>query len=708
MEKTATKPSVEKNLKLTKNIVQFRKGFLNLPSIGHSNRVHAMSVVSELMQFGYLPTLGAIDALASASIEDIVDFHNEVIGFLKKFTGSDKSYKPFWKGFPEEVMDMTAEEMWFHQIVNYWIGGAYEPNEWTKERATAFEQPSYTKIDVGTEDQFLNIFTDLVSVNSSLTPEDLDIVKFFVSKGFELRFPNAIPFKENLCTLASMGLDVPVRTTTDVLRIAVGMSGGDISLPKVPKKSIKSGLWRIAQLNEKRELFKFKKFTRSERKYILGLLEKTNCDATEAVLKDQRWVRLGEVLHPGEYKSKFPRSLQLFVEVRKKNKDGKVQSWYGKVNEAFDSSFINGINVLAERPGEFMRRLDWLIRKYGATYTGEIAGTFRKIAPNVSNKVLFEAYKYFDGRDVAATSRSVMVKGARKRTPLPILDPLPYEAVVSIKQTIKDCLKAKFASLPELGKVYVDEELKKIPVPFNMRSINPALKPTIRGSRLPWDNKDAKVIRAFLHFEKSQTSQTIDLSAVLVGKQNSVVDFTHHKQGSNNSVIHSGDSWMRKGACAEYIDIDVEKALKEGFKYILVQLHNYAKTPELVDNNHFGVMERNFPKENAYWLPSTMANCSLVRVENIVNCAIIDLTTSEYIMVDEDAEKSWVNIASTLDFNAVKDYIKPPKFSVYDLILMHIEARKGEWVDTDVKPDKLFAFDDFAANYIEILKLMGI
>ena len=69
---------------------------------------------------------------------------------------------------------------------------------------------------------------------------------------------------------------LPKLTVTDVLRIAVHMSGGDISLPKVPYAKTRASSWsRTLVDNPMREAFKFKKFSRSERKLILGLLEQT-------------------------------------------------------------------------------------------------------------------------------------------------------------------------------------------------------------------------------------------------------------------------------------------------------------------------------------------------------------------------------------------------------------------------------------------------
>lgn len=702
--KTKTAAAKKETNSLNKNVVQFRKGFLNIKSSRADNRMLALTVNGELMQFGYVLSEDALKQLSSASKEDIVLFHDEVLHFLKTFTGSNKNYRPFWKGFPEQVIEKSEAELWAHQLVNYWTNGAYEPSEWTKERATAFEQPSYTTIKLGTESDFEKIFTDLVSVNQSLTQEDLNIIKWFVLSESVLRFPDQIPFKENLCTLAAMGLDVPVKTVTDVLRIAVGMSGGDISLPALPKKQVRASRYSTSMVeNSKRNEFKFKKFSNADRRYILGLLEKTNCDASEAILKDGRWVRLGEILHPGQFARRYPKSAALFNKVRNE----KVQSFYGKVNAAFNESFEKGLEVLSERPGEFMRRLDFLIRSSQDSQRNAVLKTLKSIASKVSNKVLFEAYTHFEKRVSEAPSRSIMIKGARKQTKLPILKALPINVVKTVKDAILEAVQSKFASLEPMGKVYVDEELKKIPLPTNMRSLNPSLKPTVRGSRIPWDNQEAKVIRAFLHFEKNRSGITIDLSVVMVGQKTAICDWRTHKIGAD-IVVHSGDSYGRVGACAEYFDIDVEKALKAGYRYALIQLHNYNRSPELNENNHFGVMERNFPKSNEVWMPSTIANCSLVTVKNITNCAIIDLSTGEYIMVDEDSESGWLNVASTLDFKEVENYIKLPALSVFDLLTWHVEARDGKLVKLESKADQAFKFEDFAQSYVETLKMMGV
>lgn len=704
MEKTST-TTKKATSTLTKNIVQFRSNFINLPNSGESNMVLATTILSELLQFGYVMTPEAVDNMAAASRADIVAFHDEVITYLKKMTGSNRSYKSFWPNFPTDVMSKTEGELWLHQIIHYMSHGSYVPNELIKERPTAFEQPKYTQVTACDEAGFEKIFTNLVSVNNSLTPDDMEVVKWFVSSESTLRFPDQIPFKENLCTLAAMGLNVPVKTVTDILRIAVGMSGGDVSLPPVPSKKIQLNRWSSRkEENPARALFKFKKFTRSERKFLLGLLEQTNCDATEAVLKDQRWVRLGEIIHPGEYKVKFPKSFTMFNAIR----NDKVQSWNGKVNTAFKNSVEMGLSVLAQRPGEFMRRLDALVRNY--SHKEElILSTLSTVAAKVSNKVLFEAYTHFEGRKKDNFNRTIMVKGARKRTKLPDLYALNDSTVDAIQSTINKALVSKFSSLDKFGKVYVDEELKKIPLPTNMRSASSSMRPIIRGQRSPIGNQNAKVIRAFVHWFDEHGNQDIDLHGVLIGMGKSAS--IGWNSGHNKSYgTFSGDVRNRQGACAEYVDIIVSEALKDGFKYAVLTANNYnGGSFESVTDCAVGYMERKNAEVNDMFKPDSIANC--MRLTNQASqtlMSVIDLETRESIHLDIDQN----GVVASNDINQLLESIKPycelPKFSVLDLLLLHIEARGGELVNKVEDSETQFIFEEFSESYVKIMEFMGV
>lgn len=695
---------------LSKNIIQFRNKFVNLKDSKQNNRQMAMSVVSELMQFGYLLNEDAIKNISSASKEDISQFHNELVNYLKIMTGSNRNYTPFWKGFPQEVMSKTELELWFHQITHYISKGTYEPNEWTRERKTAFEQSSYTILHSGSEKSFLNIFTKLVSVNNSLTPDDMSIVEWFAKSDCKLIFPKTIPFKENLCTLASMGLDVPVKTVTDVLRIAVHMSGGDISLPRVAPKLIRASAWTTQRVeNPHRGDFKFKKFKRKERRYLLELLEKTNCDASEATLKEQRWVRLGEILHPGEYKTRFPNAFNMFNQIRNE----KIDSWYSKVEKAYQNSFQEGIDKLSERPGELFRRLDYLIRYNCKPQLPKrkdiIFDAMKKVASKVSNKVLFEAYEHFGQRNVDNNNRTIMIKGSRSITKLKDLKALDKNLIKEVQNTILKALCLKFSQLDSLGKVWIDEELKNIPMPKNMRSLSSALKPTVRGQRTPIGNQNSKVIRAFVHWFDERGNQDLDLTGTFIGNDTIMhIGWNGHK--NCESGCYSGDVRNRRGACAEYIDINVEKALQEGYKYVVLDVKNYnGSTFSSVKDAVAGYMEREFPESNENFLPSTISDCTRLQNESSSTImSVIDLETREYIHLDVDTTGIPVSSANTQAMlDAIEPYCQPPSFSVYDLIMMHVESRKGTLVkEKDAKTK--FNYEDYSESYVDTLALMGV
>jgi len=686
-----------------KNIIQFRNGFINLPNSSENNISLSMTVMSELLQFGYILDQSAIEMLSKTSKDNIINFHDEIIEWLKIMTGSNRNYKPLWSGFPEEVMSKTEEELWLHQVVHYMSNGEYSPNEWTKSRPTAFEQPEYTIITVGSEDKFLNIFTKLISVNQSLTSDDLSIVEWFITSGNELILPEVIPFKETLCTLASYGLNVPVKTVTDVLRIAVKMSGGDISLPKIPNKKKKYNVWsEVKSINHERDLFKFKKFTRKERRFILGLLEQTNCDSSEAIVKKERWVRLGEILHPGEYKTTYPKSFKFFTQVRNEQ----VSSWYSNVNKSFENSFEQGLIKLSERPGEMVRKLDWLIRSNDGQVS-TVLNVFEEISDKVSNKVLFETYNHFEKRKKPVTNRTVTIKGKRNKVKLPELPSIKQEYINNIQDLIVNTLGRKYSSLPSLGNVWIDENLSKIPLPSNMRSLNPSLKPRIRGTRTPMGNQNANTIRAFVHWFDRNGDMDIDLSAIFVGMgKNKVISWNNDY--NEEEGLFSGDIRQQQGSCAEYIDINIQNTLKNGYKYVILDVRNFnGGSLSDVEDCVFGWMEREFPVANEIFVPSTLSNT--IRLTNSATntiAAIIDVETQEYIFLDIDQDG--LPIASeNLDeiLNAIKEYTETPKFSVFDLLMLHVKNR-GQLTNNKETADVLFSFEEFSNDYIEILKYM--
>lgn len=690
-------------MQFTKNTIAFLKGYVCPQDNGCDNRILVSTLQCNLMKYGFLFDEDAFTNLSKANKEYIVNFHNDIILYLKEITGGLVDYKPLYKNFPQEVMSKNDYELYFNAVIHYLSNGEWEPSTIEYERPIDFENVKYTIIKYIKPEDFGSIFTNLVSANQSLTYYDREIIKWFLNSGEKYVIPQVIPFKETLCYLAGLGVpNLPIKTTTDVLRVAVYLSGGDILLPKVPKKFIGYNIQIRNLKNSYRNTFKFKKFTRKERKNILNLLENSNCDVTEMVLYRERWLRLGEILHPNEYKNTYPKAVKSFDLLRNEN----VRSWYSKVENAFKVSLEEGLKVLSTRSGEFMRRIDSLVRN-NPNDLDLIISYLEKSINNSSNKVIYEAYSHFTKRTEHNPTRYITIKGTRIKTQITSLEPLSKDIVDTIQNKLLNTLKNKFSTLEPLGNCYLDEDLKKIPLPTNLRSVNNSLKPIIRGLRLPFGNKDTKVIRAYVHWLDEVGNEDLDLSATFIGQdKTSVLAFTGLKVGDS---CHSGDVRHRKGNCAEYVDIDIKNALSIGFKYVLLDVRNFNDRSLNTVQCVFGLMEREFPESNSIWLPETISNSQKLE-SNSTNTliSILDLEKLEYVMLDIDSNGKVTavgDISNTLKM--VEEFTQLPKFSVYDLLSLHVESR-GKQVDSDLNVDNHFKFEDFSTSYENIFKFMGV
>lgn len=696
---------------LNEDVILLQKGLVWFPPSEEAkdNLCLASTVQSNLMQFRYSLDKDAFKALRYSSDDTIIKFNERITEYLDKVMGI-KDAVTMYPGFPKQVMDMDEAQLLENAIMHEFSNGQFMPGgSVTHVGGRAYESVKYITLTATNSEGLLKIFTDLVSINQSLTPEDLRVVTWFVKSGLPLKFPNQIPFKENLCTLASLGVPgLPIKTPTDVLRIAVHLSGGDISLPKVPSamKSVNRG-WgaygKTLSRNAERDSFKFKKFKRSERRYLLELLENSNCMAEDMVGRRSRWIALGEVLHPGDYSSQYPKAFKAFTALRQKT----AQSWYSRVKEAFKDGYTTGLKVLTERPGEFMRVLDWLLRKYPAN-SGYTCSTLAEIGAKSSNKVLFESFAHFMKRDQAVTGRKITIKGARKPTMLPDLPALKSSVVQTVLDSIKLALKSKFALLEKLGKVYIDPELDKIPLPTNMRSLNFSLRPVIRGQRTPWDNPNAIVIRSYFHWTDDLGVLDPDLSGSFVNEKNRST-YISYSQMKDTMACHSGDIIARRGKNAEYIDVDVQKALDAGWRYVCFDVRNFRGGSLASMQGIFGIMERDYPESDKHWLPETVSNAfSCESTASNTLMGILDLKTKEYIHLDVDSAGNTTAAGDQKNIiEKIKMYSEPPAFSVGDLLRLHAEAR-GEIVSTPEEADIQFQYKDFCNSYEKTGAYMGV
>ncbi|MBR5844601.1 MAG: hypothetical protein IKY75_08530 [Bacteroidaceae bacterium] len=663
----------------------------------------AATIQYELMQAGYMLDSEAYRCVEHAPRQEAVRFHHEVIEYLRTMLGDTGNFKPFYEGFPQEVMELSHAELFINQLLYYWSNCTFMPEAWKGERPQAFEHPHYTMLRCITQAEFESFFTTLCASSQSLTAQSRNNILWYVHNypGVETLLPKQVPFKETMCMLAAEGMPIRLATATDVLRLAVYMSGGDISLPPVPPSYHIincNGVDRKFE-NKAARKFRFKKFSRAERRMLLAHLEQSSCDASEMVLRAERWKRLGEILHVGEYARRYPRSAEALCAVR-----NYARSWYAQVDAC--ESLNERLDILSQRPGELLRRIDCMVREAESdSEVNTIFEAYTQALPHASSKVLYELYNHFLRRRQEDVVRPILLK--HKRTPLFLESNDAFDEALSNRliAPIEAELKRRYSTMETLGKVYIDERLKAVPAPMQMRGLNPALKTLIRGTRVPLNNPDARVVRFYLHWIDPHGHEDLDLSATFVG-DNNIETISWATGLKNECAIHSGDVRHRKGDCAEYIDVILEEARKE-FRYVVITANNFERRPMNSLDAAFGYMEREHPEANATWMPETTANSFRFSSEaQGVHMVILDLEKMEYIVLDIDSQSLPVAYLDTaLMTLLIRLYTDTPALDMYTLLQWHAMMR-GTLVDTANEADTVMDYENFTTQYTECLKYL--
>jgi hypothetical protein len=633
---------------------------------------------------GFILAPEVCEGLAKVPAEKIGSFYKGLVADLKEMVGEHKEFRPLYPNFPEEVMATSAAQLYWNAIIHYCTNRLLPVVK--RERTPLLEETDLKIITLGTRDDFEAIFTRLASSKTSLSAEDKADMDWFIRQYRDdiLRLlPDAVPVKENLAvigaallrnTVAGIEWLAPrVGTATDVLRIAVAMNDGDVSLA---------------------EPAKFGNFPRRQRALLLSWIERCS-NATEDMLRWKgRWIRLGERLHPGDYASRFPRAFAAFAVLRN---DEPFTTFNARVEQALEAGDGEAaVALLASRPGELTRRLDHLLRT--AKRPDAVIEGFRKGAAQVASPLLLQAMTHFQQRDTPAGLRTFFPKGdVGKVQAIPdTLPPLPAGATSAVAGICEATLVDRFAKLPSLGACYLDPRLKDYLVPFSQRSAAKALRTLIRGSRLPLP--ECRVLRMFLWWRNGSSRTDIDLSAALYDGDFNYVSVLSYYNLKELGGCHSGDIVDAPDGAAEFIDIDVAKPLEKGVRYVVMSINSYTMQPYCDLPECFaGWMARNAPGSGEIFEARTVKDrVDIASNTRICLPAIFDLVEKRVIWADIALRNSpyWNNVQENLSgvslmLRAILGLRKPTLFQLFSL---HLAAR-GRPVGSVDEADTVFSVE---------------
>ncbi|MBA2664257.1 MAG: TerD family protein [Bradymonadaceae bacterium] len=651
----------------------------------------------EALGYGCSPAL--IERLQTLSERALTEFYVASLALLRKQVGADVAWEPMYPNFPQQVMDASEAELYFNAMFHYLgdiFGLRIMPAYDKDERAALSEPVALRIIELGDEQELKQIARDLIGASTSISATDKNDVGRLVGyfrADVSAFLPTEIPHKENLSFVTALLLyhkiasDILLtgyfKTTTDVLRLATALSKGDVSLAADTK---------------------FRSFTRAERRLLLSLVERCARREEDMLRHAGRWIRLGERLHPGEYRANYPKTAKAFDTLRK---GLAVKTFQSRVEAALAAKDVPAaLALLSARPGELARRLDHLLRLDAQTSPAVLDG-FADKAGEVSTPVLLQVLGHFEHREGLGPVRTIFPKGnAAKVIGIPnTLAEIEPAVIARLVAICRDSLKARFGRLDPLGKVYVDAGLAKHVIPFSQRSASKALRTLVRGSRLALGA--GSTVRFFVWWKEGLVDGRptgrvdLDLSAVLFDAQFGYLQHVSYTnlRGSGYAAVHSGDiTSAPEGAC-EFIDLDIASVKRFGARYIVGMAYSFCAQPFCdLPQCFIGWMMRNQPRSGEVFEPSTVVDrIDMAADTQICMPMILDLQTRELIWTDI-AMRAHPNYNVNVEGNRssashiVRAMVSMAKPNLHTLFSLHAEAR-GVLVDALEEADTVFALD---------------
>ncbi len=655
---------------------------------------HVAAIMKNVESLGYTFSMEVCEALRTMEQSQLREFYLELIPILRKLVGADVVYKPMYPDFPDSVMEAEEARLYINAIVHYWSFGTLYPKETGRERLPLFDATRLKVIGLGRREDLQDIFSHLCRSKTSLSQTDRDDLKW-IFQNLQVVLPEEIPLKENVALIgklylennplaSSKDLGKYCRTATDVLRLITAMSDGDVSLA---------------------ENTRYRNFRRRERRLLLELLEDCGYIEEDMLRYREKWIRVGEKLHPGEYgKARFEKVVTAFDKLRN---HVKIETFAGKVEGAIlAEDYAKALALLKKRPGELARRLDWLLRK--AEDKNAVINAFQAVADDVSTPVLLQVREHFlfrgdneegeSGSDVKDNVRVVFPKGNLARshcieTALPKIQEKYCNAVVGV---CENCLIHSFRKKDFLGNVYLSEAFRNYLVPFSQRSANKTLKTIVRGSRLPMGG-NIKALRGFIWWTNMGNSQEegrvdLDLSAAIFdGNWNFLAHVSYTNLRSlKYRICHSGDiingGPVDGRGASEFLDVDLDSVLQDGGRYVIYQVYSFTRQ-KFSDLPHamFGWMEREDVGSGEIYEPVTVEQKMDLNSQGTVCIPVIfDCLKREAIWCDMNLslggyrfDQGGNNLESNISGVVATCYgiLHMRKPNLYDLIDLHIRAR---------------------------------
>lgn len=594
-----------------------RHSFVAVPADDSKAGSEALAtILMNLSYYGFALSVEAYTAVSKLGPESLASWWCDLESELKSVSGEDRKMADFvvYKNFPAEVLDKSESEYWIAQILMYW--GL--PNELftqeVKPRAKMKKQPPCKVLHLAKADTCKDICTSLLSSAARWKDEEFADVLFLTdSLPFEA---SRIGFKENLVRLVSAfiqkGRTIPVKTGTDVLRLAMGMSGGDVSL---------------------REKAKFASFSKPIRRYLLGMLENCSNLEEDVARRPELWKRFLHQLHAADYKAAYP-NVRLVQDQLYKDQ---LTTFNSQVEKLLAAKDANVLRILAARPGEFRRRLVHTLDLFGFQAAEAFSGVVNRLTTHqvVSLRTYLESVN-------DRFHRVFPPKGNWNKLQVGEARWVEDKYLVPVRQALTAEL------VKRLPKVRLDSDTRMVKLPSNDGEVSPYA----RGTVFPLP--EVEFIRT-ASFWKCKTdynswfdngwnffsSDWKDMGSICWNATNF----------GNGAAVFSGDPTNTKdveGRACQLIDLYLDKLRKAGVRYAVWNVLCFSRIPFSKATEVFAALQWGKDAQSGkLFEPSRCQLAFPLKGEQLTKfVCLIDLERNEMVYLDANL-RGQVNAASS-------------------------------------------------------------
>ena len=599
----------------------------------------------------------------------------------------EKVPKPFYKGFPESVRELTGNQLLFDQIIHYTrtygLGDFTRPGHSLIERGysgrellnamlgeltgeadlDAMLQPrklarklmkekgEVRNYRILTEAEALPLLEEaidaLLSSTRPLNREQTDLLVRFVSQyGKEV---TACGCKQTAFALLMQTRDLryarPIRLS-DVIDLAEEIDD-DSGLPLVTERAREMayrGRWRLNLRNRDRRLVAA---------VIDSKLPATDAEIRACYACRTEWCGL---LHHIHYRPASP-AAEAFVRGMRGGKNRSPESEFERTLTNDGPAAAARVLLNSRGPNAVLRRLDYLLSRCcdydGQDWTdnppprlAEMLKLLEELELNNALVLIQLLIRY--ARDTGEDRRCFRFTF---RYQLCVHNETPEEAQRRrshvpevVRRHVSELLTRRLGALlaGRLGRVYVDPAMKRVGLPLQETASMSGVGALPRGSRLPLDGR--KTVRGFTWW---QLVNDIDLSVIGLTEDGAQLEFSwrtiHARRDDSEEapILYSGDQTSGYKGGSEYFDVDMPafKRIYPDIRYLVFCDNIFSSDIGFDDCDcRAGYMLREEPNSGEVYEPRTVASSLKVRGKGrYAFLFALDLRRDEFI---------WLNILS--------------------------------------------------------------